>query len=174
MKPKRQIRGKEFVEDLRAGLTTAELMEKYQLNSEGLRKIFRILVDASAMRKTDIEALNGLYEAPEDEKGIRRAKRKLIEFPLYVYDGIDQLVGGKVLDVSEKGFRVKGIKTYVGDQRTFIVRFGTQYQGKPFVFDAVCRWMDVKTKDPRQWISGFEITGISHLDSMELEHLLLQ
>jgi hypothetical protein len=172
---KRQIKGREFINDLRLGLTPAELMKKHQVGARGLRKIFRLLLEASAMRKSDIEGLASLYEVEEDATGLRKSVRKKIDFPLFVYDGIDQMDAGKVIDISATGIRIKGLRAAEGDVKTFIVRFGPgAVSQRPFVFDAKCRWIDNKKNNPKEFEAGFEITGISSLDAQALEQLLIE
>lgn len=172
MTSRRQIKGKDFINDLRSGMTPADLIKKYSLSTEGLRRIFRILVDASAMKKVEIDQLSNLYEVAEETSGIRRYPRKHIDFPLLVYDNVDQIETGSVIDVSEKGVRIRGLNTKVGDVRTFIVRFGPPNKGQPFVFEAICRWVD-EEDDPKKSVAGFEITSISSIDAKALHNLVL-
>ncbi len=172
MSPKRQIKGKEFIEDIRAGMTTADILEKYGLTADGLRKIFRILLHSSAMEKVELEGSDGLYAHDEDIT-LRRHRRTSPNTPIWVYDGVDQLKGFPVTDVSQRGIGVKGIKTFVGDARTFIVRFKSGSSAKPFVFDARCRWVRENAANPGEALAGFEITGISKFDEQALRKLIL-
>ena len=173
MKTKRKIRGKEFIGDLRAGFSPHELMEKYELSGDDLRKILRMLLDASAMEKTEIEALPNLYEGATGEAGIRRFQRKRIDYPMYVYDSVDQLERGKVIDVSEEGMRIKGLRIAIGEERTFIARSKARAQQRSFVFEAVCRWVEKEDADPKNWLAGLKITRMSHLDAKEFGERLL-
>jgi hypothetical protein len=169
----RQIKGREFINDLRMGKTPAELMEKHGLTVTGLRKVFRLLLEASAMRKADIESISSLYELEDDDNALRREPRKKILFPLFIYDGIEQMDAGRVVDISAKGVRVKGLRAVEGEIKTFIVRFGPgSVSQRPFVFDAKCRWVDNRKKNPKELEAGYEITNISSLDAQALEELL--
>lgn len=174
MAAKRQIKGKEFIDDLRSGMSPAALMRKYALSQEGLRKIFRIILNASAMEKEEIENLANLYQLDGAPGRMRRQPRKRIDFPLRVYDGIDQLEAGQVVDISSTGVKIKGINAKLGEGRTFIARFGTGRQGRPFVFEGVCRWIGSENDGSTDQLAGFEIRSISNLDAKELENLLLE
>ena len=174
MTSKRKISAKEFINDIRTGLGSAQLMEKYKLTPHGLRRIFRTLVQSSAMTKVEIEGQLALYEELTGVTAVRRHPRKRIDFPVHIYDGVDPVETGLIEDVSESGVRVKGIKTKVGEKRTFIVRLPAGMARPPFAFDAVCRWTLDGDADPQRFMAGFEITSISHIDSEELQKLLLE
>ncbi|MBI5570721.1 MAG: PilZ domain-containing protein [Desulfomonile tiedjei] len=173
MKNTRKINGKEFVGDLRAGFSPHELMEKYELSGDDLRKILRMVLDASAMKKTEIESLPSLYEGTNGQAGIRRFQRKRLDYTMYVYDSVDQLDGGEVMDVSEQGMQIKGLRIAKGEERTFIARSKARSQHRPFVFEAICCWVEKPDGDPKNWLAGLKITRISHLDAKELGERLL-
>jgi hypothetical protein len=48
------IIAKDVVEDLKAGMTDGELMEKYRLTTKGLSSLFRKLVEAGLMSRGDV------------------------------------------------------------------------------------------------------------------------
>jgi len=173
MSPKRKIRAKEFIEDLRSGLTPSQLMTKYSVSVHGLRTIFRKLLEVSAMKKREIARLANLYGDADPPPRIRRFPRKIMDFPVWVYDSVDQVEGCRVIDISKNGLRVENIRTKVGEVKTFIVRFGDRWRGRSFVFEAVCRWSDEQGKDSKRPTAGFEITRISSLDAKELEELIV-
>ncbi|HTY26036.1 MAG TPA: hypothetical protein VMC85_23100 [Desulfomonilaceae bacterium] len=52
--PKRKIRAKPFLSDLRNGLGDTELMEKYALAESQLHKVFEKLVDAGAIDEMEL------------------------------------------------------------------------------------------------------------------------
>jgi hypothetical protein len=92
---------------------------------------------------------------------------------MYVYDSVDQVEGGQVIDVSEHGMQIKGLRIATGEERTFIARSKARSQHRPFVFEAVCCWVKKKDGDPKTWLAGLKITRISHLDAKELGERLL-
>ncbi len=52
--PKRKIKAKSFVSDLRNGMGDRELMEKYSLSENQLPKVFQKLVDAGALEEMEL------------------------------------------------------------------------------------------------------------------------
>ena len=52
--PKRKIRAKPFLSELRNGLGYTELMEKYALSESQLHKVFEKLVDAGAIDEMEL------------------------------------------------------------------------------------------------------------------------
>ena len=172
MKSKRTIKAAEFYRDVRAGLTAPELMNKYELSPEAFRRVVRALIEASHRSRE----FSGRHDEPDGSvhfTEMRSYARTTIGFPLWIYNGVDQLEEGRVLDVSEKGVRVQGIRARLGDEHTFVVRFGPGERRYPFVFDAVCRWSEENHHDPKHSIAGFEITSISSMDAAQLADLLV-
>ncbi len=52
--PKRRIKAKPFLSDLRSGMRDEELMGKYSLSEKQLRKVFQKLVDAGAIDEMEL------------------------------------------------------------------------------------------------------------------------
>jgi hypothetical protein len=161
MAMRRQIRSKDFLADVRAGMTPSELMEKYKLSKPAFRGLIKKIVEFQKSHKD-------LSGSCEDK---RRYPRTAIDFPLWIYDSIDQIQDGRVLDLSVKGVRIEGLPASVGDERTFIVRFRAEQRNQPFVFDAVCRWAARNGHSGDKCVSGFEITHISGINAAILESL---
>lgn len=173
MSPKRVIKAKDFLRDLRRGMSTAELMEKYDLSAKAFQQVMKKLIDASTTMRTDGD---GNVEDTTQAKAVadlRRFPRKIIDFPLWVYGDLEQIEHGMVVDASEKGICVRGISATVGERRTFMVRYGPGDRRHPFVFEAICRWADGGKTGTREPIAGFEITRISGVDAERLQDILI-
>ena len=54
MEPKRKIKAKDIVSDIRQGMSDSQLMEKHTLSSKGLQSVFRKLVDANAIKPREL------------------------------------------------------------------------------------------------------------------------
>ncbi len=88
---KRKIRAKEFVRDLRNGMSDRQLMEKYALSAEQLRSVFRKLVDRGAVDEMELfmrtslsdstitQALAVSRRASEEPEQSSSLHRKVIE-----------------------------------------------------------------------------------------------
>lgn len=173
MDARRRIKAKDFLNDIRGGMKPVDLMLKYKLSPDAFRQVIKKLIKASHATRDDSTAQRKNDAPSPASRDLRQFVRKGIDFPLAVYDGIDQLEEGRVVDVSKKGVRIQGIVTKVGDRRTFIVRFGRGDGRHPFVFEAVCRWSQRDPVRPQDSVAGFEITSMSRLDAERLDELLL-
>jgi hypothetical protein len=52
---KRTIRAKDIVQDIRANMTDAQLMQKYQLSAKGLHSILKKLIEHNLLAESDLE-----------------------------------------------------------------------------------------------------------------------
>lgn len=55
MLTKRTIEAKEFIRDIRSGMTDPELIEKYSLMPKELQRVLRYLVDAGLITQQELE-----------------------------------------------------------------------------------------------------------------------
>ena len=55
MTPKTEVRAREALHDIRAGLDDFELMEKYRLTDKGLQSLFRKLIAAGLLSPLEID-----------------------------------------------------------------------------------------------------------------------
>ncbi len=56
--PKRTINAKEAAADIRSGMTSSDLMQKYRVSAKGLEVLFRKLVDAGLLRENELHRQN--------------------------------------------------------------------------------------------------------------------
>jgi hypothetical protein len=56
--PKRTINAKEAATDIRSGMTSSDLMQKYGVSAKGLDKLFRKLVDAGLLHENELNLRN--------------------------------------------------------------------------------------------------------------------
>ena len=94
MSPKRKIKAKDLVRDIRSGITTSQLIEKYGFSAKGLRLIFGKLLEARVMTRDELNTLTTLDQNPEGVKGVRRAIRKISPFPVRIYDNAHPFATG--------------------------------------------------------------------------------
>ncbi len=52
---KKTINVKAIVADIKAGMNNAALMEKYQLSEKGLQSLFKKLMDAGALKSSELD-----------------------------------------------------------------------------------------------------------------------
>jgi hypothetical protein len=163
MNPKRSIKARDIVNDIRGGMDVSDVMSKYRLTIKGLRTAFQQLLQASAMSKGELNDLKSLRDA--SVKGLRQLPRYPMKSPIKIFDGGDPFKGGVVKDISEKGVCIEGIEAQIGVVKNFIIRLGHLGADGTIVFEARCRWVKKGMASGKTELAGFEITDISSLDS---------
>lgn len=166
---KRTIKAKELVADIRLGMTNRDLMDKYRVSLDKLQNIFRQLLDAHSVERSELEPLLSIPHERIDVGKRRRLHRNYVFVKLPVFDLENLLNQGTVVDISEKGFQASEIPANVGDTKQFLVQADYFADVFPFVFEAKCLWSS-KVED-RQWFAGFEITNISEQGLEQLRKL---
>lgn len=166
MPPRVKISAAEFVRDLRTGLTSCELMNKYSLAARELDGVL-------AQVKKALGAPAMIYgRAPQDadcgtKDKIRFFRRHKVDLPVAICDANNPAARGEVRDVSEKGIGVQKMDTKVGEIKNLLVLADEYFSINPFVFEAQCRWTS-PTTDERHLLAGFEIIKISEESSKSL------
>jgi hypothetical protein len=168
MSPKREIKAKDLVNDFRAGMTDSELRSKYNLSSRGLQSAFRKLLEAKALRTSELFGRVSLEDDTVAIATTRLMPRDELEFPVPIYlcEGTQPTVKGVIKDITEKGLKISGIQANVDEIMTFAIPSDKFSQIEPFAFRAKCRWVDGDGS------AGFQITLISERGSGELQKLL--
>lgn len=173
MNQKRTIKAKEILNDIRSGMTPAQLINKYRFSTKSLRLIFRKLLEANIISKSELDDIRPLYHCSIDIR-LRRLPRRRLIFPVKIYEEGNPFKAGIVRDISERGVCIQGIEAAMGDVKNFIIRTGFFGEMSTLVFEAKCKWSRVENNSRREIVAGFEITNISSLDSKELKKFLPQ
>ena len=156
---KRKISQPDIVHDIHSGMTEAQLMEKYDLSSWGIRNVLSKLLNLGAItwEEMAILSLNG-----DDSVTLRDMRQYQRRYPLVsviVYEQIKPMVKGRVCDISEKGLGVIGIPSEVDDLKTLTVAPDELRVFEPFTLQASCRWFRQGDLDIN-CTAGFAITHI--------------
>jgi hypothetical protein len=59
---KRRIRAREVLDEIRSGISEAELRSKYRLSSKGIERLFNLLVDNGTVDQTELLEKYPRYE----------------------------------------------------------------------------------------------------------------
>ena len=166
MPPRVKISAAEFVQDLRTGMTSCELMNKYSVTARELDGVLaqlkKALVDpAKVYGRASQDATAGTADK------IRFFRRYKIELPVVISDANNPAIRGEVRDVSERGIGVQKMDTNVDEIRSLVVLANEFFSINPFGFEAQCRWT-CPTTDDRRLLAGFEIIKISEESSKSL------
>lgn len=170
MGSKRSIKASEIVADIRSGMTNHNLIDKYHVSLVKLQHIFRQLLDARAIERSELEPLLSIPQERLDVGKRRRLHRSYVFVKLPIFDLENLLNQGTIVDISEKGFQASEIPARVGDRKQFLVQADYFADVFPFVFEAKCLWSS-KLQD-RPWFAGFEIMSISNEGLAQLRKLI--
>jgi hypothetical protein len=174
MATKRVINTRKVAEDIRSGLTDAQLMKKYGLTPKGLSVVLNKLVEVQIISFDDLQQRepdfeNGtVYTPPSD---FRRFERDKVDFPLPVYEQQNPRARGFVLNISENGMGVRGIRSAVHQTKTYVIQADEVFQVAPVVCDATCRWIESARED-RSCVGGYEVITFLSGDFNAVQHLM--
>jgi len=170
MAPRRSVKAKEIVSDIRSGMTNQQLIDKYNVSVNSLHNLLRKLVDIKVVQKSEVQALLSSVPGGIAYEERRKDPRYYLLVPLPIYDVNNLLEEGQVVDVSEGGLRITGLAAKVGEKREFLLQADHYAHVFPFCFEAVCRWASQTEEEP--WFAGFQITSISEGGFVELRKII--
>jgi hypothetical protein len=162
MSPKREIKARDFVADLRSGLSDRDLMEKYELTVKDLEVVFRKLIQAKAIGPSERKGTSAQPDDtpyPEMPSDFRISVREQLDFPLPVYEKDFPETRGLVRDVSATGVGTKGIEVEVGDVKILIIPAHELFHVNPVEVEAKCCWSKEEGIHG-DCIAGFEIVNV--------------
>jgi hypothetical protein len=171
MGSKRTIKARDIVNDIRAGLTNLQLMEKYQLSSKGLISIFTKLTMEKAVRQEELQGRSPLADDTVALEHKRLWPRNYLCMLLPIFESDNHETQGCVRDITEKGVQVVGIPAEPGETKRFVVRPKELAEINEFSFDARCRWVEPDS-DGNGCVAGFAITNISKNAVQDLRRLV--
>lgn len=171
MPPAHRISTRRIVQDVGARMSPKDLMTKYLLSPQGLRKVLTKLIEAKVIEREylgeDLEAHLKTVEPTES----RELERYYLDFDLPIYAIGPTQVEGKVRDITEKGVGTIGVPAEVDEIKKLEIRHQKYVLIEPFSFQAKCRWVKQKGEEG-EYVAGFEIVDISDTDVKELQYLL--
>jgi hypothetical protein len=150
----------EFIEGIRSGMSDSDLMKKYALSSDGLRRAFQTLIEANAI---SLEEVYGSSPSALDTvfvENMRELPRHYLAMALDIYETKHPEIMGMVSNVTEKGIATTGIAAGIGETKSFVIPVGNFIEADPILLEARCQWSK-KERDTGEWLAGFEIITIS-------------
>jgi hypothetical protein len=161
MADRKQIYGRQVVNDIRTGLGDDGLMSKYGLSKRGLELLFKRLIGLRLISHEELCSGSVLYRS-------RLYPRADLGLKIPIYD-VTTGTRGIVRDISVKGLRVAGIPVEVGDERAFQIPVDKFMLAEPLLVVAQCRWVTIKGKKREFTVAGFELKDISATDESVLK-----
>ncbi len=171
MGEKRQINGRNVINDLRSGMTDPELQMKYRLSDNGLRTIFEKLVASNAINRSELCEISTFYKVTTDLTKVRKYRRVDLDLAVSIYD-LEASSTGILRDISENGLRVAGIEASVGQTKTFQIPIDMFMQADPLLIIGNCKWVETRGKNRRYPVAGFQIMDLSESDMQTLRNFI--
>ncbi len=154
------IDGTDLTKDIRAGMSDAELMQKYGLSSEGLRFTLQTLID------TQVISLDEMYNTTSSQSDtvlvndMRESPRYFFAVVVEIYETNRPHIRGNLSNITESGIATEGIEAREGDAKVFVIPTDRFPEVERIVLEAECRWAK-QDESTGEWSAGFEITKIS-------------
>ncbi len=168
---KRALPVERIMDEIREGMGDIPIMEKYGLSPEEYVEVVEKL-KGLRMRLPSSDFVRPPGPEVRRKPVQRRAvPRGYMLFNSSVYDAHRPGVKGTLLDISERGVQITGIKTKVGDVRTLVIGRERYTPDSELSFGAVCRWFR-ETDETGECVAGFEIARMSADARRRLRKLL--
>ncbi len=164
-----RIKARDLAADIRARLSDFELMSQYGLSLNQLEYVIGQLVESGTIRKDEIEERGPFFDDPANRLKTRRFPRTYLRVPLEIEDVNNSANKCLLVDLSEEGFRVRGITSgVVGKEKTFLV-YPNGVRGRTVRLSATCVWAKLDLDAGFSGEAGFKIISISDNDMLALK-----
>lgn len=169
----RKINAAAITNDILTGMTDDELMKRYELSAGDLRKVFHKLHAAgvSLPRKVRDEGKCSNEYSDARSECTRLIFRHEVDFVLPIFDEKDSDVLGTVLDITENGIGVRGIRSTVDERKTLVIPADEFFDVGRLKVKATCRWSANDPKDGEP-LAGFELEAQTAANITELRKLI--
>jgi hypothetical protein len=167
---KRTVNVREIVQDIRAGMSDAELSAKYHLNDEQLVALFQQLLHTNMVTKGELYGRSSLHPQTVAFQADNQSSKHYLAFPLPIHDAGNPSSIGRVRDLSEGSIGIVGIKAAVNQEKNLVI-FPEKFVDLPPVsLEARCTWAAKNASG--DYLTRFDITYISNKDSTLLQRLI--
>lgn len=167
----RQVKTSDMADDIRSGMTDFGLMRKYSVSAEGLRKAFKILVEAGALRPEEFENRSSLHDDTVFIECIREMPRHYLALTVPIHEAGRPESRGVLRDITEKGVGIAGIPATVDEVKSLVIPARQFIESDKIVFEARCVWSQ-KEEDEGRSVAGFQISDISENSLKDLRSLI--
>jgi DNA-binding CsgD family transcriptional regulator len=146
-------------------------MEKYRLSLSGMMKALNGIIITKAMESEELNRLLPL-DAQVIELHQQRSKpRYAIRGRVLVRDVCHPIREGLMQNITEDGFRIKGIPACTGEIKRLLVKAKDFLAVGSFTIEAECRWFTIDSH-AGETISGYRIKVLSDRARTELRKLV--
>ena len=156
---KATINVQNVVEDIRSGMSSADLIEKYGLTERGFQWICIQLVGEGILGCDEVYEELFLSDGSLAIEAVRADERLPIVIDAQVYEVGNPDNQGTIQDISTKGLKISGLQAQVDEIKTLMIPKDNYGEFGKMVFEAKCRW--TKTNPNGLTLAGFEVVNIS-------------
>lgn len=160
----------QLVKDIKAGVDELDLMTKYRLTSRGLQMAYTRLVKLKYLNRNDVKDRLPSFGTAITLEDMRKLPRNFPAVDITVYEEASPDNLGQIIDVTEKGIGIQGIRAELEDKKSLVIPPDEFGEFAAVRFEGRCRWVDQAGNGSRR--SGFEITEISKGSLEELKFLI--
>ena len=153
----RRIKAKKVVADIRARLSDFELMDKYDLSPDELQRVLRCLTEAGVIRNAELDERGAWFDDPANRCVTRGVPRHYLRVAPSIHDSKNPAHKGYVTDLSEDGFRVRGINARIGEEKTLVIHASALCDVEDVEVTATCRWLKPDFSEKGLHESGYHI-----------------
>jgi hypothetical protein len=148
-------------------------MDKYGLSVTGLQKAISKLVDSGTIRREELFDPNPLREdtVDIDFDTLSLSPDNELVCIIPICDAVHHDCCGALCEIGENGLQVSGIRTAVGETRSFLIDPSDFFAVGKFRLEAKCLWCKESPVDQSP-VAGFEISGILFEDLENLRELV--
>jgi uncharacterized protein (DUF433 family) len=161
-----RINVRDFVADVKSGMSDSGLRRKFSLTTDSLQKIYDKLLETQAIKIDDIYRLESITG---DSQIIRGIDRHTIDFEVSVMERGHANNRGFLHDISETGVGTVGIKTAPNDMLELIIFEDVLGQFRSFKLSGKCIWA---SRSEPNVSAGFHIVDITSEFVGEFKKLL--
>jgi hypothetical protein len=170
-KKKIKINIKKFIRDIRSGATEYDIMNKYELTSQGIQRAFTKLIKAGAISYEELCKSTTKYQDTCEVINDRDQPRNSAIFEIPIIDVRDRDNFGWIIDVTEQGLQVFGLETQFGNKMKLLIFPEGLEDLTPFTLEAECQWTNEQIGETSM-SAGFLITNISKEGMEHLKSLI--
>ena len=170
-KRKVRIKTKEFIHDIRSGATEYDIMNKYELTSQGIQRAFRKLIKAGAISYEELCEISPNYQDTCEVIDNRDHHRNSAIFEIPIIDIRDRNNFGWIIDITEQGLQVYGLRSQFGNKMKLLIFPEGLEDLTPFTLEAECQWTNEQSGETSV-SAGFQITNISKEGTEHLRRLI--
>lgn len=158
----RRTRALRILTDVRSGLSVQEIAGRNGFPAEKFGVIMERIKELGTPGSGDIcdpDAVPDPEHSPQDRRSSPRLHVPVLT--TRVYEATSPESTGQIMDLSELGLRIRGLRAHVDEVKTLVMNVGDFAQLQVLTLECQCRWVSGGEGTPETGCSGFQITSIS-------------